>query len=187
VSTQHTAVHAEASNLCNSFGVFLTFASIPQAAVRQLAWRGAGVLRRRSGLPLPVQRLGVDGSQEGRTPEGPAPRAEARRGRRGVGRTPRTRSGDLRYTVEFTERARRQLVALARRHPDQTGSVAARVRWLGENAGAIQHEKMQASPECSLHVGAYGVLYQIDHAEGAIVVADLDLHDAAYRKLRKRR
>ena len=28
VSTQHTAVHAEASNLCNSFGVFLTFASI---------------------------------------------------------------------------------------------------------------------------------------------------------------
>ena len=28
VSTQHTAVHAEASNLCNGFGVFLTFASI---------------------------------------------------------------------------------------------------------------------------------------------------------------
>jgi len=28
VSTQHTAVHAEASNLCNRFGVFLTFASI---------------------------------------------------------------------------------------------------------------------------------------------------------------
>ncbi|NCP29895.1 MAG: hypothetical protein GW911_09770 [Armatimonadetes bacterium] len=31
VSTQHTAVHAEASNLCNSFGVFLTFASIDAA------------------------------------------------------------------------------------------------------------------------------------------------------------
>jgi len=34
VSTQHTAVHAEASNLCNSFGVFLTFASIAPSPLR---------------------------------------------------------------------------------------------------------------------------------------------------------
>lgn len=91
------------------------------------------------------------------------------------------------YRVDFEEPAQRQLRRIARRSPDRAAAIATKIEWLQKNAARIQHEKMQASPECSLHIGDYRVLYLIEHDEQTIVVCDIDHHDAAYRRLRLRR
>jgi mRNA-degrading endonuclease RelE of RelBE toxin-antitoxin system len=90
------------------------------------------------------------------------------------------------YRLEFEEPARRQLRKIGQRTPELARGIAAKIQWLQKHAARIKHEKMQTSPECSLHIGGYRVLYLVEHDEESIVVRDIDRHDAAYRRLRLR-
>ncbi|MBC8450089.1 MAG: type II toxin-antitoxin system RelE/ParE family toxin [Chloroflexi bacterium] len=45
---------------------------------------------------------------------------------------------------------------------------------------------MEDSDEASLHIGQYRVLYLIDWTAQTITVVDIDKHQEAYRRLRRR-
>jgi mRNA-degrading endonuclease RelE of RelBE toxin-antitoxin system len=90
------------------------------------------------------------------------------------------------FAIEWEDRAERQLDKLARRNPEIAQDIFEKVEWLAKNLAAIDHEKMHGHAEQSLHSGQYRILYTIDRAKERIVIEDVDKHDAAYRKLKRR-
>lgn len=90
------------------------------------------------------------------------------------------------FRIEWDDRAGRQLDKLSRRNPQIARDIFEKVEWLVANAGSIDHEKMHGHDEHSLHSGQFRVLYSIDRANQLITIEDIDKHDAAYRKLKRR-
>ncbi len=90
------------------------------------------------------------------------------------------------FHLEFQEMARRQLAKIAKHNPGLGADIKKRIQWLVTNAEVIDHEKMHGHGEQSLHSGQYRILYTIDRAKERIVIEDVDKHDAAYRKLKRR-
>lgn len=87
------------------------------------------------------------------------------------------------FEVVISDQAEDRLGKLPRRIAD---GIVRKIHWLAANATAIRHEYMKGSDEASLHVGQYRVLYLIDWTAQAITVVDIDKHDEAYRRLRRR-
>jgi mRNA-degrading endonuclease RelE of RelBE toxin-antitoxin system len=90
------------------------------------------------------------------------------------------------FAIEWQDRAERQLDRLAQRNPEIAQDIFEKVEWLAKNIADIDHEKMHGHAEHSLHSGQYRILYSIDQANERIVIADIDKHDAAYRRLKRR-
>lgn len=91
------------------------------------------------------------------------------------------------FGVEWSERARRQLTKLARRNPEIAQDIYEKVHWLAENVEDIDHEQLKGRAESSLHSGQYRIPYLLDRAKQMIVIEDIDKHDVAYRKLKRRK
>lgn len=86
------------------------------------------------------------------------------------------------FEVVLEERARRQLARL----PKNIGrDILQKLRWLGENAEAIKHERSRGHEEYSLHCGQYRIPYLVDWTNRVIAVTDIDKHDEAYRRLKR--
>ncbi len=90
------------------------------------------------------------------------------------------------FQLDFKETARRRLRKIARHSPQLAGDISRKIRWLAANAPAIRHEYMKGSDEASLHVGQYRVLYLIEWTTQTITIVDIDKHEEAYRRLRRR-
>ena len=90
------------------------------------------------------------------------------------------------FAIEWQDRAERQIDKLARRNPEIAQDIFEKVEWLAKNLADIDHEKMHGRAEQSLHSGQYRILYSIDRANEIIIIVDVDKHDAAYRKLKRR-
>ena len=90
------------------------------------------------------------------------------------------------FAIEWQDRAERQIDKLARRNPEIAQDIFEKVEWLAKNLAEIDHEKMHGHAEQSLHSGQYRILYSIDRTNGIIIIVDVDKHDAAYRKLKRR-
>ncbi len=87
------------------------------------------------------------------------------------------------FEVLLEERARRQLAKL----PKKIGhGILRKLRWLGENAELIRHERLKGHEEYSLHFGQYRIPYLLDWTNRVIIVTDIDKHDEAYRRLKRR-
>ena len=81
------------------------------------------------------------------------------------------------------ERARRQLARLPKRIG---GDILRKLRWLGENAEVIRHERLKGHEEYSLHCGQYRIPYLLDWTSQVITITDIDKHDGAYRRLKRK-
>lgn len=90
------------------------------------------------------------------------------------------------FRIEWSHRALRQLDKLSRRNPEIAQDVFEKVEWLAQNAESIDHEQLVGRKESSLHSGQYRIPYLLDRANRLIVIEDVDKHDAAYRKLKRR-
>jgi mRNA-degrading endonuclease RelE of RelBE toxin-antitoxin system len=85
------------------------------------------------------------------------------------------------FEVVLEERARHQLARL----PKGIGrDIVRKLRWLGENAEVIKHERLIGHEEYSLHCGQYRIPYLLDWTNHMIIITDIDKHDKAYRRLR---
>lgn len=90
------------------------------------------------------------------------------------------------FRVELRETARRQLLKLARGNPELVRGIKEKIVWLAQNIEDVDHEKMHGHREHSLHSGQYRILYSLDRLNQVIVIEDVDKHDTAYRKLKRR-
>ena len=90
------------------------------------------------------------------------------------------------FRIEWSDRAERQLDKLARRNSEVAQDIFEKVEWLAKNVAGVDHERMHGHAEHSLHSGQYRILYLIDRANELVVIQDIDKHDAAYRKLKRR-
>ena len=84
------------------------------------------------------------------------------------------------FEVVLEERTRHQLAKLPKRI---SGGISRKLRWLGENAEVIKHERLGGHEEYSLHCGQYRIPYLLDWGNRTIIVTDIDKHDEAYRRL----
>ena len=92
------------------------------------------------------------------------------------------------FEVVLEERARRQLARLSKKIG---GDILRKLRWLGENVEVIKHERLKDHEEYSLHCGQYRISevfrpYLLDWTNRVITVTDIDKHDKAYRRLKRR-
>ena len=87
------------------------------------------------------------------------------------------------FEVVLEERASRQLARLPKRIG---GGILRKLRWLGENAEVITHEQLAGHEEYSLHCGQYRIPYLLDWTNRVITVTDIDKHDEAYRRLKRK-
>jgi len=87
------------------------------------------------------------------------------------------------FEVVLEERARRQLARLSKKIG---GDILRKLRWLGENVEVIKHERLRGHEEYSLHCGQYRIPYLLDWTNQVITVTDIDKHDEAYRRLKRR-
>jgi len=87
------------------------------------------------------------------------------------------------FEVIISNRAERRLGKLPTHIADD---IVRKIYWLAANAPAIRHEYMKGSDEASLHVGQYRVLYLIEWTTQTITIVDIDKHEEAYRRLRRR-
>ncbi len=87
------------------------------------------------------------------------------------------------FEVVLEERARRQLARLSKKIG---GDILRKLRWLGENVEVIKHERLRGHEEYSLHYGQYRIPYLLDWTNRVITVTDIDKHDEAYRRLKRR-
>jgi len=85
------------------------------------------------------------------------------------------------FEVVLEEQAKRQLARLPKRIERD---IVQKLRWLGENAEAIRHERLIGHQEFSLHCGQCRIPYLLDWMNRMIIVTDIDKHDKAYRRLR---
>jgi len=90
------------------------------------------------------------------------------------------------FALEFRETAQRQLAKIARRNKQVGQDIKDKIEWLVTNVENIDHEQMHGHSEFSLHSGQYRILYTIARTARMIVIEDIDKHDAAYRKLKRR-
>lgn len=90
------------------------------------------------------------------------------------------------FQLDFKETARHRLRKIARNAPRLAEGISRKIKWLAANATVIKHEYMEDSDEASLHIGQYRVLYLIDWTAQTITVVDIDKHQEAYRRLRRR-
>ena len=90
------------------------------------------------------------------------------------------------FRLEFRSRARRRLAKLARRNPLIAKDIYAKILWLTENAENIDHERLRGRREYSLHCGQYRIPYLLDRANRVVCIEDIDKHDEAYRRLKRR-
>ncbi len=90
------------------------------------------------------------------------------------------------HALQYHERASQELERIADGNPAIAADIAKKILWLATNADAIKHEQMRGSEECSLHCGAFRILYDLDKKNKIVVVQDIVEHDAAYRRLRRR-
>lgn len=90
------------------------------------------------------------------------------------------------FRLEFRNTAQRQLARIARQNPGVAQDIKDKILWLATNFEDIEKEKMRGHAENSLHSGQFRILYSVNRSDQLIVVEDIDKHDAAYRKLRKR-
>jgi len=87
------------------------------------------------------------------------------------------------FEVVLEERASHQLAKL----PKKIGhGILRKLRWLGENAELIKHERLTGHEEYSLHFGQYRIPYLLDRTKRVIIITDIDKHDEAYRRLKRR-
>jgi mRNA-degrading endonuclease RelE of RelBE toxin-antitoxin system len=87
------------------------------------------------------------------------------------------------FEIVLEEQARRQLARL----PNEiSGDILRKLRWLGENAEVIKHERLKGLKAYSLHCGQYRIPYLLDWTNRVITVMDIDKHDEAYRRLKRR-
>ncbi len=87
------------------------------------------------------------------------------------------------FEVALEERARRQLARLPKKIG---GDILRKLRWLAENVEVIKHERLRDHEEYSLHCGQYRIPYLLDWTNRVIIVTDIDKHDEAYRRLKRR-
>jgi len=87
------------------------------------------------------------------------------------------------FEVVLEGRARRQLASLPERIG---GDILRKLRWLGENAEVIRHERLKGHEEYSLHCGQYRIPYLLDWTSQVITITDIDKHDEAYRRLKRK-
>ena len=90
------------------------------------------------------------------------------------------------FRPEFRETARRQPSKIAKRNPSIAKDIKDKILWLAANVENVEHEKMHGHAERSLHSGQYRILYTIDRLNEITIIEDVDKHDAAYRKLKRR-
>ncbi len=90
------------------------------------------------------------------------------------------------FRVEWSNRAKNQLEKLTRRNPEIARDIFEKVEWLARNAETVAHERLVGRLESSLHSGQYRIPYMVDRTNQTIFVEDVDKHDAAYRKLKRR-
>lgn len=91
---------------------------------------------------------------------------------------------DREWQVIISPRALRQLEDLP---ADITKDILDKIEWLRANAETLRHERLSGGPEFSLHSGQYRVPYLLDKRRRRIEILDVDKHNAAYRRLRRRR
>ena len=84
------------------------------------------------------------------------------------------------YRFVLSRQAKRKLAKLPK---DIARPVAAKIRWLAQNAEVIRHERLKNCEEYSLHGGQYRIPYSLDHEKRLVIIEDIDQHDAAYRRL----
>ena len=84
------------------------------------------------------------------------------------------------YRFVLSRQAKRKLAKLPK---DIARPVAAKIRWLAQNAEVIRHERLKNCEEYSLHSGQYRIPYSLDHEKRLVIIEDIDQHDAAYRRL----
>ena len=87
------------------------------------------------------------------------------------------------FEVVLEERARHQLAKLSKKIGH---GILRKLRWLGENDELIRHERLKGHEEYSLHFGQYRIPYLLDWTNRVIIITDIDKHDQAYRRLRRR-
>jgi len=87
------------------------------------------------------------------------------------------------FEVVLEEQARCQLAKLP---PKISRGISRKLRWLGENAEVIKHERLTGHEEYSLHFGQYRIPYLLDWTNRVIIITDIDKHDEAYRRLKRR-
>ena len=87
------------------------------------------------------------------------------------------------FEVVLEERARRQLAKLPKKIGD---GILRKLRWLGENAEVTKHERLTGQEEDSLHFRQYRIPYLLDWTNRIIIITDIDKHDEAYRRLKRR-
>ncbi len=87
------------------------------------------------------------------------------------------------FEVVLEERARHQLAKLPKKI---SGGILRKLRWLSENVEVIRHERLIGHEEYSLHYGQYRIPYLLDWTKRVIVITDIDKHDEAYRRLKRR-
>ena len=87
------------------------------------------------------------------------------------------------FEVVLEERASRQLAKLPKKIG---GGILRKLRWLGENAEVIKHERSAGHKEYSLHYGQYRIPYLLDWTNRLITITDIDKHDEAYRRLKRK-
>ena len=87
------------------------------------------------------------------------------------------------FEVVLEERASRQLARLPKKIGD---GMLQKLRWLGENAEVVKHERLKGHEEYSLHYGQYRIPYLLDWTNRVITITDIDKHDEAYRRLKRR-
>ena len=93
-------------------------------------------------------------------------------------------ANDREWQVVISPRALRQLEDLP---ADIAQDIMNKIEWLRANAEAVRHERLSGGPEFSLHCGQYRAPYLLDRRRRRIEILDVDKHDAAYRRLRRRR
>ena len=87
------------------------------------------------------------------------------------------------YQVTLTHQAAKQLGKLTQ---STAHDIGAKIAWLAQNIESIRHERLKGHEEYSLHSGGYRILYSLDHTRQLVIIEDVDEHDAAYRRLRRR-
>jgi mRNA-degrading endonuclease RelE of RelBE toxin-antitoxin system len=87
------------------------------------------------------------------------------------------------FEVVLEEQARHQL---AKPPSKISRGISRKLRWLGENAEVIRHERLTGQEEYSLHFGQYRIPYLLDWTNRVIIIMDIDKHDEAYRRLERR-
>lgn len=87
------------------------------------------------------------------------------------------------FEVVLEERARRQLTRLPK---EISGDILQKLRWLRENVEVIKHERLRGHEEYSLHCGQYRISYLLDWTNWVIIITDIDKHNEAYRRLKRR-